>query len=36
MDYPHLHEMLLPLHQKFKAAIASEPERKTYEELLYL
>jgi len=35
-DYPHLHDSLLKLHQKFKDTIAGTPEFTTYEELLYL
>lgn len=35
-DYPHLHDSLLALHQKFKDTIAGTPEFNAYEELLYL
>ncbi len=35
-DYPHLHDSLVTLHEKFKGTIRREPEFFKYEELLYL
>jgi hypothetical protein len=35
-DFPHLHDQLLSLHQKFKDTIAGTSEITTYEELLYV